>query len=410
VRGTSESYRDSVRLRCLYDVGRVLTDHSTAAGSAGAVIEIIARAIALRSALVVVDDGRDGRTLAWRSRGKRASGFRAAKAHFRDVYAYLVSSDVPSGTLRGKRNRDSAVTSYIVLPLAVSRGHIFGALQLELVGSASEEDLTLADAIASQLAVALDRRATDDARADLERALRAREALLATVAHELRNPLSVILMQTSNLLARPPEGPRKAEVQTSTEAIRISADRMDRLIGELLDVARIDAGRLTVIPRRTSAASLVEEALATEAGLAAEKDLKLTAEIETECDVLCDRDRILQVFSNLIGNATKFTPAGGSVVLRVEDQDDEVWFTVADSGPGISPEIRRRVFDSFWQAEVGSRSGLGIGLWIAKGIVEAHGGEIWVEGDGAGCSVVFTLPAVERRSPARTTNRRVRAH
>jgi signal transduction histidine kinase len=176
--------------------------------------------------------------------------------------------------------------------------------------------------------------------------------------------------------------------------IRRSADRANRLISDLLDVARIQAGGLAVEPVPVEAAALVQEALEAATPLANGKKLTLQPEMPEHLPAVCsDRDRVLQVFGNLIGNAIKFTPEGGRITVRADNEPHEVKFAVCDTGPGIPPEHLPHVFDRYWQAKSTRKLGTGLGLSIAKGIVEAHGGRIWVESElGKGAAFHFTLP------------------
>jgi signal transduction histidine kinase len=166
------------------------------------------------------------------------------------------------------------------------------------------------------------------------------------------------------------------------------------LIGDLLDVASIEAGRLFVEPRREPVRPIIQEALSACLEPAREKSLRIDHELTVpDIDVVCDRERVLQVLGNLVGNAIKFTPDGGLVHVTVEELDDEVMFAVRDSGIGVSPKQLPHIFDRFWQATPKARLGSGLGLTIAKGVVEALGGRIWVESrPGEGTTFFFTLP------------------
>jgi signal transduction histidine kinase len=174
---------------------------------------------------------------------------------------------------------------------------------------------------------------------------------------------------------------------------------MNRLIQDLLDVARIEAGRMYLERDYLQPANLVREAVELNAVLAAAKALTLRPEGgDATSPVLADRDRVLQVLANLIGNAIKFTPSGGEITVRAEPVNGEICFSVADSGPGIREDDLTRLFRPFWQGRRGGREGAGLGLTIAKGIVEAHGGRIWATSEpGAGATLCFTLPAAEER-------------
>ena len=178
------------------------------------------------------------------------------------------------------------------------------------------------------------------------------------------------------------------------EVIHRAATRMNRLIQDLLDVALMEVGQLTIERARLSAGELIVEAVEMQRPLARLRLVELRVDVETDVpEVWGDRDRLLQVFENLIGNAIKFTKAGGRITVGAASRDHEVVFWVADTGCGIAPENLPHVFDRFWQATRGDRRGAGLGLPITKGIVEAHGGRIWVESTlGRGTTFFFTIP------------------
>jgi signal transduction histidine kinase len=226
-------------------------------------------------------------------------------------------------------------------------------------------------------------------------ATRARDDLVAIVSHDLRNPIHTINMAASFMLETAPAEDRRTTSRRQLDVIKRSANRANRLISDLLDVARIQAGGLAVEPVPGDAASLVQEAFETASPLAAGKKVTLEREVPENLPTICsDRDRILQVFGNLLGNAIKFTPEGGQITIRAESEPLAVKFAVRDTGPGIPPEHLPHVFDRYWQAKSTAKLGTGLGLSIAKGIVEAHGGRIWVESEpGQGAAFLFTLPA-----------------
>jgi PAS domain S-box-containing protein len=228
---------------------------------------------------------------------------------------------------------------------------------------------------------------------EAQEALRAREDLLAIVSHDLRNPLGVVLASTSLLLKAnlPPDKQERARRQV--EAIQRAGNRMNRLIRDLLDFASIQAGRLSVSMRPQEVAAMVNEVLEVMEPLAAAKSLRLVADVSPDLAIRCDHDRVIQLFSNLVGNAIKFTPDGGSITVRAATEGDIVRFSVADTGPGIPADELPHVFDRYYQAQRKNRDGIGLGLSIARGIVEAHGGRIWVESEeGKGSTFSFTLP------------------
>jgi PAS domain S-box-containing protein len=228
--------------------------------------------------------------------------------------------------------------------------------------------------------------------AALQRAITARDEVLGIVAHDLRNPLNTIMMQAQMLERMGPEPERRD--QTARLVIMRSADRMEHLIRDLLDVALVEAGQLKIEPERISTTALVRDVAEMQTPLAASAGLQLQQEVDRGVgDVWGDRSRLLQVFENLIGTALKFTPEGGRITIGAKARADEVEFFVADTGSGMPAENLPHVFDRFWQAQRKDREGAGLGLAITKGIVEAHGGRIRVESTlGHGSTFFFTIP------------------
>ena len=166
---------------------------------------------------------------------------------------------------------------------------------------------------------------------------------------------------------------------------------MNRLIQDLLDVAKIESGTFSIDSRPLDVSALLRETLDQFGALVEDQNLELERDANPDLPpVSADLDRVLQVFSNLIGNAVKFTPQGGRIVLRADRWDGAVRFSVADTGPGIPPESLPYLFDRFWQARSARRAGAGLGLTICKGIIEAHGGRIWTESEeGQGSTFHF---------------------
>jgi signal transduction histidine kinase len=229
-----------------------------------------------------------------------------------------------------------------------------------------------------------------------QRAVRARDDLVAVVSHDLRNPLNVIQMQAA-ILHRALDGGNEEfsrRIQTSADHIQRAVGRMNTLLLDLLDLAKLEAGRFILQCGRHEMSELVEESLLILRPLAESKRITLTSDLRGG-EVNADRDRLFQVLSNLIGNAIKFTPEQGGIFVRCANAQAEVQVSVSDTGPGIPPEQVANLFDRYWQARRSDREGSGLGLFIAKGIVEAHGGRIWTESNaGAGAKFVFTLPSV----------------
>lgn len=222
-----------------------------------------------------------------------------------------------------------------------------------------------------------------------------REEVLAIVSHDLRNPLNAITLAPS--LLKMSETLSEDDRQ-QIETIDIGARRMSRLIEDLLDVTRLEAGkRLPIEPAPVEVSSILDEA--NELFKAQPAATSVTLQVrkpEKVAPVYADRHRVMQVLSNLIGNSLKFTPPGGVVAMAAEQRDGEVLFTESDTGPGI-------VFSPYWQAKRAERLGAGLGLPIAKGIVESHGGRIWVESEpGKETKFFFTLPVARERKEVAT--------
>jgi signal transduction histidine kinase len=229
------------------------------------------------------------------------------------------------------------------------------------------------------------------ARAEAERAVRLRDEVLAIVAHDLRNAVHTVGMAASSLIKMPQGDEQRIR---ALEIIKRAASGMDFLISDLLDVARIESGTFPIEPVTVDLPALLEETLDLFEQQARPREITLVCEgLPGIGAVLADRGRLGQVLSNLLSNAIKFTPDHGRVVLRARRLGGEVQVSVEDTGPGIAADSLPHVFDRFWRADRRSRSGTGLGLPIAKSIVEAHGGRIWVESTpGRGSTFHFTLP------------------
>jgi signal transduction histidine kinase len=230
-----------------------------------------------------------------------------------------------------------------------------------------------------------------------EEASRAREEMLGVVAHDLRNPLNVVVMTTQILTDTQPPAGRRDEL---LGAMQRAAQRMNRLIEDLLEVVRQESGKMKLDVEDVSVASLIAETAEMFQATAAEKGISFRVEkTPPGLAVRGDSERIIQVLGNLVGNALKFVPRGGSVVLKCERNEQDAICSVADSGPGIAPDDLDRLFEKFWQRRRNDKRGVGLGLAIARGIVEAHGGRIWAESNvGVGSTFYFTLPAVAESS------------
>jgi signal transduction histidine kinase len=249
-------------------------------------------------------------------------------------------------------------------------------------------DLFLAEELARRVATALENARLYEL---AKLAKRARDNVLGIVAHDLRNPVTTILMQ-AELLRRRDGDPE--HVQAATDAIDTAAKRTMRLIQDLLDVRRMETGRLSIDCRPTAVGEIVCGAVEMVRGSAQNASIALETDMDGGVpDVWADRDRVLQLLDNLLSNAIKFTGRGGRVVVTAAPQGAEVLFRVTDSGVGIEPEDVPHLFDPFWQARKGDRRGAGLGLQIVKAIAESHHGHVWVESTPKrGSTFSFTIP------------------
>lgn len=285
------------------------------------------------------------------------------------------------------------MASLLVVPL-VARERALGALTLVSSDPARPflaEDRVLAEELGRRAALAVDNaRLYQEAR----EAVAARDEVLGVVSHDLGNPLSAIRVSArvlDRLLAEGQVEPARDQV----EAVREAADQMERLIRDLLEIRRIDAGRLRLIRRPERVTELVEQAARAVRGLADEKEVGLEQSLAAGLPELIrvDADRVHQIFANLAGNALKFTPPGGTITIGAEPVTEGVRFWVRDTGPGVPQEDLPHVFDRFWQARQQGSPGVGLGLAIARGLTEAHGGTVDVESrEGQGSTFFFDLP------------------
>jgi signal transduction histidine kinase len=223
----------------------------------------------------------------------------------------------------------------------------------------------------------------------------AREQVLKFVSHDLRNPLGTVVMGASLLLE---ERLTEQRQRDTLERMKRAGELMRRLVGDLLDVAKLEAGRLAIAPREVAVPPLIEETTRMLDAHARLEELALETDVPDGLPTItADRERVIQVLANLVGNAIKFTPKGGRIVVAARPAAGGVQFSVRDTGPGIPPEQLDRLFSEFWQANPADRRGIGLGLTIAKSIVDAHGGRIWVESRlGEGTTFHFVLGSPDR--------------
>lgn len=282
--------------------------------------------------------------------------------------------------------------SYMIVPLRAREATI-GAITLVTAESGRryvEEDLAFAEELARRASLAI-----ENARlyGEAQHAIRAREDVLAFVSHDLKNPLTSIVMNATLLKRATPEGAAGDKLRRHTDLIVRAADRMNRLVHDLLDWASMRAGKLTLNYSEVPVAPLVTELTGILQPVAVTKQQRLTTHVDDGLVMNADRDRIMRVLSNLVGNALKYTPENGTIHVEAKRHDREVIIAVHDTGSGIPPDELPHVFDRYFRAKKAGTEGTGLGLAIAKGIVEGHGGRIWASSKvGVGSTFAFAIP------------------
>jgi signal transduction histidine kinase len=279
----------------------------------------------------------------------------------------------------------------IIMPL-LARGQLLGVIALyREKKSYDSDDLFLAEELGRRAALAIDNARLHDL---VHTGIRARDDMIGIVSHDLRNPVNAVKMLTGVMLDRSNGEPLSPEVGNYASVIRQAAEQMDELIQDLLDVTRVEAGRLAVSAKRENTEEMLSDTLRMLAPVAGEKGISLRLNAPDDLpDVMADRDRFGQAISNLVGNAVKFSVPGSEILVRIAVLDKELLFSVSDKGQGMTAEQLAHAFDRFWQSSRTDRQGAGLGLAITKGIVDAHGGRIWAESSpGRGSTFYFTLP------------------
>jgi PAS domain S-box-containing protein len=302
-----------------------------------------------------------------------------------------------TGTEQSKHLKRLGTRSLMIVPLKMHE-EVLGVITLGTAESGRHYtplDLLVTEDLARRVSLTL-----ENARLyrRQQEAVREREQILGVVSHDLRNPLNTIQISTQLLSDVYKE--RRSESLQWLQIIQRSGEQMERMIDDLLDLSSIDAGKFTMDRVEHGVVDLMREACELFEPLATQKSLQFRCDTgDLHQKVWIDSHRVLRVFSNLVGNALKFTPTGGTIVLGATLQPEEVCFSVSDTGPGIPDDEAAHVFQRYWQARKGDRRGAGLGLSIARGIVEAHGGRIWVQStQGEGTTFFFTVPLA---APAR---------
>ncbi len=320
---------------------------------------------------------------------------RAAHRHLPVIFLTARNKD-PKEVARGYA---SGAVDYLVKPLdpEILRSKVAVFVELFVRGRELEAQTALAqqrerEAIENRRLYEMER----GARAQVEAIARAREEIIAVVSHDLRNPMTAIAFN-ADIICRKIDQDDSQGVLAGAETIRRGVAQMETLVRDLLDTTSIQSGNLAVrlqVEEVTGIVNQVAELL--RSVLASAKQTLEVILPDGPFRAKCDGKRISQVLSNLVGNASKFSPEGGSITIRVSARPREIVFEVLDRGCGISPEHLPHIFEPYWRASQIRRRGLGLGLAIAKGIVEAHDGRIWVESQpGVGSKFAFTLAPAE---------------
>jgi PAS domain S-box-containing protein len=341
----------------------------------------------------------DGRVVAWNPATERTFGYSEQEVVGQDLAALIIPPELRSDHRSGlARYLGTGRTHYLNRRLEVP------ALRRDGTRIVVELAITRVPVDGPPLFTGYLRDITGRKRAEeeqsrlyrqAEEASRMRERLLTIVAHDLRNPLGAVIGAAGLLFKR--ADPADTATRRPAEKILRASARMDRLIADLLDTANIHRGQLSIqrLPHRL--ADVLSDAREQHAGMAAAKDIQLTVEMDhPDLECVYDRDRILQVLSNLIGNAIKFGRSGDAIRVHASTRPDDVLIEVADTAPGISPDDLPLIFEPYWSGRLGAErptESTGLGLFISKGIIEAHGGQLWAESEvGRGSTFRFTLP------------------
>jgi signal transduction histidine kinase/ActR/RegA family two-component response regulator len=380
--------------QALAQLSEAMLTAENSAQLAASVLEIFAAvAQSTRAALRVREDERLRSVAAIGLEEEVASGFSVALADAlpRGAAVSVPFKPILSAVRDGCRGDaveklDHTDAWFVALPV---QGELLAVLVLCLRAGRtfSADDEAVLQAFGARAALALAHRKKCDG---LAQALQSHQDVLGVVAHDLRNPLNVIGMAANILLARLPDSAARRPV----ERILRGVERANRLVQDLLVINAIEGGRFAVDKSLAETADTILASLESQQTLVAGASIIIATDLSPGLPPIeVDSERLLEVFENLVGNAIKFTPPGGTVTVGASHRDREILFWVKDSGAGIAEGDLPHLFDRFWQARKKDRRGTGLGLTICKAIVEAHGGRIWAESVlGKGSSFFFTIP------------------
>jgi PAS domain S-box-containing protein len=283
------------------------------------------------------------------------------------------------------------IRSLLIVPIQ-GRGGILGVLSLGISSPDRQyetSDIKTAEELAWRASLAIE---NETLYLKAKEAVRLRDDFLSIVSHDLKNPLAAIRLNAQLLDRLPLNGKSDNIIIKTGSLIEESVDVMTNLVNDLLDIGRIESNRLTLVPSLADPTDLINKTLQILRPIANSKKISISQEVRASAPVWCDAHKIAQVLSNLVGNAIKFTPMGGTIEIGADETLAGVRFYVKDSGPGISHDHLEHIFDKYWQMKETSRKGTGLGLYIAKGIIEAHQGKIGVESElGQGSTFWFIL-------------------
>jgi PAS domain S-box-containing protein len=388
------------KLRVLADVSRVLGSSFDYAATLSGVAQLVVPVLADVCAIDVVESSGTLRRIAL------ACADSADEALLASIWEGARASDGDGVIARALTSRQPIVlapvhgAATVLVPMVV-RDQTLGIITMMATRSGRQfgpSELVTGEDLAARTAIAVEHAQLYE---EAQRAIRGRQDLLSFVSHDLKNPLMALSLTTELLLrGRPPEGGgERRRGWRQLERIRQGIAQMGRMIEDLLDLASADAGRLSMSIVDDDLIPMLREAIDMLKPVAEEKGINLAFDDGglAALAVHCDRARVLQVLSNILGNAIKFTPEVGTVTVRVAAQALQAQVIVEDNGAGLSPDVQSHVFERFWQADPSSHTGRGLGLYISKQIIETQGGAIWAESQPPGGSTFgFTLP----RTPA----------
>jgi signal transduction histidine kinase len=308
--------------------------------------------------------------------------------------AQVIGQSGSAGNVGTLGNFGLSAKSLMLLPLMSQKGPV-GVLTLASTKSARRfagSELVVAEDLAARIGTAIERAQLYN---EAREAVQARQDILAFVSHDLKNSLMSLFLNVEMLTRGAPRDERRRGWK-QLERIRRGVTQMQRMIEDLLDVGSIESGRLAIDTREHEIGQLFADAVELSAPLIHDKRIEIKIETPPPpFKVRCDRERMMQVFSNLIGNAVKFVPERGTIVLSAAASGASALVAVRDTGPGIPPARLPHLFQRYWQADETARKGRGLGLFITKGIVEAQGGVIWAESQvGTGSTFFITLPLI----------------